>query len=113
MPTILADVQWDAFLKELYPDGLPEDIMMRKHLLLSKLKKEGDAYGEYIVVPVIVDNPSGRSADIASLLSTTAGPIGPTTSRKFTVSLASDYAATWINELTIRKAANDRGSFVN
>lgn len=112
MATTLGDVQWDAFLKELYPDGLPAEIMMRKHILLSKMQKDGDAHGEYIVIPVVVDNPSGRSADIATLLGAT-GPIGPTTSRKFTVSLASDYAATWINELTIRKAQNDRGSFVN
>ena len=27
--------------------------------------------------------------------------------------LASDYAATYIDELTMRKAANDRGAFVN
>lgn len=113
MPTVLAAVQWDALLKELYPSGVPEDIMMRSHLLMTKLKKDGEAYGEYMVIPVIVDNPSGRSADIASLLSTTGGPIGPTTSRKFNVTLASDYAATWIDELTIRKAANDRGAFVN
>lgn len=113
MPTILGTVQWDAFLKELYPEGLPLQVMMRKHLLLERLEKKGDAYGEYIVVPVTVDGPSGRSADIAALLSTTAGPIAPTTSRKFQVTLASDYAATWIDELTIRKAANDRGSFVN
>lgn len=113
MPTVLAEVQWDAFLKELYPDGLPEQIMMRKHLLLSRLQKDGDAYGEYIVVPVTVDGPAGRSGDIATLLSTTAGPIAPTVSRKFAVTLAKDYAATWIDEITIRKAANDRGSFVN
>lgn len=113
MPTVLAAVQWDALLKELYPSGVPEDIMMRSHLLMSKLKKDGEAYGEYMVIPVIVDNPSGRSADIASLLSSTGGPIGPTTSRKFNVTLASDYAATWIDELTIRKAANDKGAFVN
>lgn len=112
MATVLNAVQWDALLKELYPSGVPEDIMMRSHLLMSKLKKDGEAYGEYIVIPVIVDNPSGRSADIATLLSS-SGPIGPTTSRKFNVTLASDYAATWIDELTIRKAANDRGAFVN
>lgn len=112
MATVLSTVQWDALLKELYPSGVPEDIMMRSHLLMSKLKKDGEAYGEYMVIPVIVDNPSGRSADIATLLSS-SGPIGPTTSRKFNVTLASDYAATWIDELTIRKAANDRGAFVN
>lgn len=113
MPTVLGDVQWDAFLKELYPDGLPLEIMQRKHLLMSKLAKEGDAVGEYIVVPVVYDNPAGRSINIANLLDSTVGPIGPTQSAKFQVYLASDYAATWINELTIRKAANDRGAFVN
>lgn len=118
MPTVLSDVPWDAFLKELYPEGVPLEIMMRKHVLLSKLQKDGNAYGEYMVIPVTVDNPAGRSAGIGNLLDPTTGagassPISPTVSRKFNVSLASDYAATWINELTIRKAANDRGSFVD
>lgn len=34
MATTLGAVQWDAFLKELYPDGLPFDIMARKHAFL-------------------------------------------------------------------------------
>jgi hypothetical protein len=92
MATVLGDVQWDAFLKELYPDGLPAEIMMRKHVLLSKLQKDGEAYGEYMVIPVVYDNPAGRSADIATLLGAT-GPIAPSKSVKFNVSLASDYAA--------------------
>jgi hypothetical protein len=83
MATVLADIQWDAFLKELYPDGLPAEIMMRKHVLLSKIQKDGDAYGEYMVIPVVYDNPSGRSADIASLLGAT-GPIAPTKSASST-----------------------------
>jgi hypothetical protein len=116
MGQTLGDVQWDALLKELYPDGLPAEIMMRKHVLLSKVKKDGDAYGEYMVIPVVYDNPAGRSANVSLLLggvSESASPIGPTKSVKFLPALASDYAATWINELTIRKAANDRGAFVN
>src|SRR5262252_8453432 len=112
MATVLGDVQWNALLKELYPDGLPAEIMMRKHVFLSKVQKDGDAYGDHMVIPVVYDNPSGRTADMATLLGA-SGPIGPTQSKKFLVSLASDYAATWINELTIRKAANDRGAFVN
>jgi hypothetical protein len=112
MATVLGDVQWDALLKELYPGGLPAEIMMRKHVLLTKMQKDGEAYGEYMVIPVVYDNPAGRAGKIEELLANT-GPIGPTKSAKFNVSLASDYAATWINELTIRKAANDRGAFVN
>jgi hypothetical protein len=34
MATTLGTVQWDAFLKELYPGDLPFDIMARKHPLL-------------------------------------------------------------------------------
>jgi len=112
MSTVLGSVQWAALLKELYPDGLPAQIMMRKHILLSKMQKDGDAYGDHMKIPVVYDNPAGRSADITVLLGAT-GPIAPTQSKAFLVFLASDYAATWIDELTIRKAANDRGAFVN
>lgn len=111
--TTLTTVNWAAFLKELYPDGLPETIMMRNHLFLERVKKDGEAYGVDIVIPVTVTNPSGRASDITVLLGTTNSPISPTTSRAFRVQLASDYAATYIDELTMRKAANDRGAFVN
>lgn len=112
MSTVLGTVQWAAFLKELYPDGLPFEIMARKHPLLSMIAKEGDAVGDHIVVPVTYDLPAGRAADIGSLLGTN-GPVAPTQSKKFQVFLASDYGATYIDELTMRKAASDRGSFVN
>lgn len=112
---VLNDVAWGPLLKELYPEGLPEQLLQRKHLLLSKMQKDGDAYGDYIVIPVVYDNPAGRSADIGTLLGTTAAGsmISPTQSKRFLVYLSSDYAATWINELTVLKAANDRGAFVN
>lgn len=112
MSTVLGDVQWDAFLKELYPSGVPEEMLQRDHTFLSMVSKDTDAYGEYMVIPVVYSGPSGRSADIASLLGST-GPIGPTKSAKFNVSVVEDYGATWINELTMKKAMNDRGSFVN
>jgi hypothetical protein len=112
MATVLGDVQWDALLKELYPSGVPEEMLSRDHWFLSNVSKDTEAYGEYMVIPVVYSGPSGRSANIASLLSDT-GPIGPTKSAKFNVSIVEDYGATWINELTMKKAMNDRGSFVN
>jgi hypothetical protein len=112
MATVLGDVQWDALLKELYPSGVPEDMLQRDHTFLSMVSKDTDAYGVYMVIPVVYGGPSGRSADIASLLGST-GPIGPTRSAKFTPSIVEDYGATWINELTMKKAMNDRGAFVN
>lgn len=112
---VLGDVSWSALTKELYPDGLPEQILMRKHLLLTKMGKDGDAYGDHIKVPIVWDNPAGRSSNIGELLgtSTSGSPISPTQSSAFLVYLSSDYAATWINELTVLKASNDRGAFVN
>lgn len=112
MATVLGDVQWDALLKELYPAGVPEDMLQRDHTFLSMVSKDTNAYGEYMVIPVVYSGPSGRSADISTLLSAT-GPIGPTQSAKFTPSIVEDYSATWINELTMMKAMNDRGAFVN
>lgn len=87
MATSLGSVQWAAFLKELYPDGLPFDIMARRHTFLSMVAKQGDAFGDHVVVPVTYDLPSGRSAGMAALLGAT-GPIGPTRSAKFNVFLA-------------------------
>src|SRR5262245_752031 len=112
MATTLGDVQWASLLKELYPEGLPAQILMRRHVLLSKMQKDSDAYGDHIKVPVIYDNPAGRSAQIASLLGAT-GPVGPTQSKNFNVFLVEDYAAAYFNELTVMKASNDRGAFVN
>ncbi len=113
MPTVLGDVQWDALLKELYPSGVPEEMLQRDHTFLSMVSKDTEAYGEYMVIPVVYAGAAGRSADIAKLLDTTGGPIGPTKSAKFNVSIVEDYGATWINELTMKKAMNDRGAFVN
>lgn len=110
-PTVLGDVQWDALLKELYPEGVPQDIMMRNHPFLSMVQKDGNTTGEYMVIPVLYDLPSGRSASIATLLASN-GPISPTKSKKFQPSLVEDYAGTWLNMLTVYKTMNDRGAFV-
>lgn len=114
MSTITNAVAWTPLLKELYPGDLPREILQRRHVFLSKVPKDGDAYGKYIVVPVVYAGPSGRSADITQVLSTSAngGAIGPTQAIDFQVKLASDYAGTWIDELTMKQAMNDRGAFV-
>jgi hypothetical protein len=111
MATVVGDVQFDALLKVLYPPGLPTDMMLRGHPFMSLVPKDDNATGKFMVIPVIYDLPPGRSADIATVLGA-SGPIGPTSSVDFTVSLASDYAATWLNMLTVYKTANDRGAFV-
>lgn len=115
MSTVLNATAWAAFLKELYPDGLPEMMLMRRHVFMTMVSKSTDATGDHMVIPVEVDGPGGRSADIAGLLGTATGQgyVYPTTSRKFNVYIASDYAGTFIDELTILKAGSDKGAFVS
>lgn len=111
MATVVGDVQWDAMLKELYPEGVPTELMQRNHSFMSLVPKDTNATGEYMVIPVVYDLPPGRSADIATVLGA-SGPIGASKHVKFQPSLVEDYAATWLNMLTVYKTSNDRGSFV-
>jgi len=111
MATVVGDVQWNALLKELYPPGLPTDMMLRNHPFMSLVPKDDNATGDHMVIPVIYDLPPGRSAGIGTVLGA-SGPIGPSKHVKFLCFLASDYAATWLNMLTVYKTANDRGAFV-
>lgn len=114
MATVVGDVQWDALLKELYPDGLPTEMMMRKHSFMSLCPKDDNATGEYMVIPVVYDLPPGRSALAAQVYTAGAAsnPAGSSKHVKFLPSLVEDYASTYLNMLTVYKTANDRGSFV-
>src|SRR5678816_1296344 len=109
---VVGDVQWDAMLKELYPPGLPTDMMLRNHSFLSLVPKDDNATGEYMVIPVIYDLPPGRSAAPDQVFNTSTGPVDASKHKKFLPFLVEDYAATYLNMLTVYKTANDRGSFV-
>jgi hypothetical protein len=111
MAVVVGDVQWDAMLKELYPDGVPRALMQRTHSFMSLVAKDDNATGEYMVIPVVYDLPPGRSALAGTAFSDT-GPWGASKHAKFTPSLVEDYASTRLNMLTVYKTANDRGSFV-
>lgn len=112
MSAVVGDVAWDAMLKELYPAGLPTDMMLRNHPFLSLVPKDDNATGEFMVIPVIYDLPPGRSADPSQVFNSASGPVDASKHRKFTPFLVEDYAATYLNMLTVYKTANDRGSFV-
>lgn len=112
MALTVGDVQVDAYLKELYPDGLPADLMMRKHPFLSLVPKDTDAEGEYIVVPVQIDTNPGRSGTAANAFDETNGPAGVSASTKFICNLKSDFALVMLNMLTVYKTQSNRGSFM-
>lgn len=63
-------------------------MLQRKHAFLTMVKKQGEAYGDKIVVPVKYSLPSGRSARMQTVLSSTNSPIGPTRAARFEVELA-------------------------
>lgn len=111
MGTVVTATQMDALIKELYIPGVPEEIMMRNHTFMTMVPKSGEAYGEYIVVPVVYAWPPGRASQIDVLLGAD-GPVGPSKHVKFNVTLTEDYAATFLDSLTLLKMANNRGAFV-
>lgn len=110
MPSV-NDLDLQALFKELYEDGVPYQVMSRKHPFMALVPKDTNATGEYMVIPVMYEVPSGRASSLPTLLSPT-GPIGSTKSVEFRPSLVEDYAATWLNMLTVYKTMGDRGAFV-
>lgn len=101
----------DAIVKELYPDGVPQDLALKKHTFLRMVEKKGGFTGDSLIVPMLYDFPGGRSATLASLLAA-SGPIGASKHIKMTVTRIKDYAATWLDAEMIKATGDDKGSFV-
>lgn len=101
----------DAIVKELYPDGVPQDLALKKHTFARMVQKKGGFTGDQMVVPMTYDYPGGRSATIATLLDST-GPISATNNLKMNITRAKDYAATWLDAEMIKATGDDKGAFV-
>ena len=101
----------DAIVKELYPDGVPQELALKKHTFLRMVEKKGGFTGDQMIVPMLYDFPGGRSATLASLLNA-SGPIGVSKHIKMSVTRIKDYAATWLDAEMIKATADDKGSFV-
>ncbi len=101
-----------ALLKEVYlENGTGLRRMMRSCPLYANLAKQRQVQGSGIKIPVAVDMAPGGAQDISVLLDS-AGPIGTTTDRVFTVSLVKDYAATWLDEFSLADMESNRASFL-
>lgn len=95
-------------LKELYPDGAPEDANYKSAPFYAMVPKFQEAYGELYKVPLIYGRPQGRSATFATAQTNqTAGKY-----TAFDVSLVSDYATAQITGESIDKTKKDKGAFV-
>lgn len=97
-------------LKEVYPNGLPKELVYKNAPLLAILPKDDTAegYGKQIHVPVRYGDPQGRSAVLskartAQTASKNAG---------FDITLVQDYGSASIDGEVIDRMKSDKGSFI-
>jgi hypothetical protein len=62
----LAKPDINDILKEQYPEGLDETLVMKNHKLLPLMKRRKDFYGRHLHVPIQYGKPQGRSKDFAT-----------------------------------------------
>ncbi len=105
----LGQTEFDAMLKELYPAGVPENVAAKAHPFMSMVKKVDDFEGDNLVVPVYYGNPAGRASDFA----TAQANARSSSSVKWNITQAADYAVILVEAITLRSSRSNRGAFVN
>ena len=105
----LGQTEFDAMLKELYPAGVPENVASKAHPFMSMVKKVDDFEGDQLVVPVYYGNPAGRSATFATAQANARN----SSSVKWNITQAADYAVILVEAITLRSSRSNRGAFVN
>ncbi len=97
-------------LKEVYPKGLPKELVYKNAPLLAVLPKDDTAegYGKLIHVPVRYGDPQGRSASLSKART------GATASKNagFDITLVQDYGSCFIDGEVIDRMKDDKGSFI-
>jgi len=101
--------EFDAMLKELYPAGVPQNVAVKRHPFLSMVKKLDDFEGDALVLPIIYENPGGRSATFADAQTYA----NASRSKKWTLTQIRDYAVVNVDALTIRASRSNKGAFLN
>lgn len=107
MPALAtSDIQ--QVIKELYPTGVPLEVMYKKTPGLALIPKDEGWSGELTKIPLMWGNPQGRSATLSTAIankmaSKWAG---------FDVTCVDDYAVWGITGKAIAQTRNDEGSFV-
>jgi hypothetical protein len=99
---------FDAMMKELYIDGVPQNVASRNRAFLTKVKKRDGFYGDVMPIPIFHGNPPGRSATFAKALANAK----PSAQKKWLLTQKSDYGVVEIDALTMKASGNDKGAFV-
>lgn len=105
----LTVAQFDAMMKEIYPDLRIQSLAMKKRPLLQYIPKEDVFYGDTYVVPVLFEDPQGRSADLAVAITNAA----TTKQVKFVLTeRKKDYGVIEMEAEAIMAASKDVGAFI-
>lgn len=102
--------EFDAMMKEIYPDGVPEEVAYRRHVLLQKMSKRDDFEGDAYVVPIVIGGPQGRSAKLANAITNIASSV----QKKFVITPGAsntDYVVWQIDARTLYASRSNKGSF--
>lgn len=103
-------------LKQLYPEGLDERLILKDHTLLPLLPRRRDFYGRNLHVPLRYGKPQGRSHTFANAQFKEDGSTDNVNSlyAAFTVTQVTDYGAAVIDGQTVRRArGGDEAQFVD
>ncbi len=96
-------------MKEIYPDIRVESLAIRKRPLLEWMPKADEFYGDTYVVPVLYEDPQGRSA----VLSTAITNAETSKQTKFVITARKkDYGVVKIDAEAMMAASKDVGSFI-
>lgn len=101
---------FDAALKEYYTDDAVEDMVYENNPLFALMPKDENMIGEYKVIPIIVGNPQGRSANFARAQA--RGLASASVLAKFNVTRVKDYSIATIDNETILASEGDKGAFM-
>ena len=100
---------FDAMFKEIYPDGVPEEVAYRKHVFLELVPKADDFEGDVLVLPLFYGGPAGRSATLSTAITNES----PSKSKKFVLTIGQDYCSWSVDARTIYASRSNRGAFVS
>lgn len=99
-----------AILKRLYPEGVPEALIMEQAPTFGALPKATDFYGEDASIAVTYGPTTGRSAQF----SVAQGNVGAAKRVRFILDgRAEDFGLFRVDGHALRAASNSRGSLVN
>lgn len=100
---------WDAMFKEMYPAMRQESLAIRNRPLLEMIQRSDEFYGDNVVVPVLHEDPQGRSATYATARanSNTSKQVKFTHTTRYT-----DYGVVTLEAEAMKASSRNAGAFL-